>query len=441
MNQRAYYKRNIIITLQDVSTQKIHHSEFVSNIAKVLKKQEQKKHIREIYHVSNTEDEEQYFEKIRNTISTLAMEMKSWGVKIPLKWFLFQQVIEKLKENKVSFSTTLKVQRMAKHDDIGITDDDDFKDCLLYFHNVGTLIYFDEEGLRENIILDPKWLVDAFRCLVSHEISDWVRISDDWDILRKTGKLTETLLHKLLQKQTDYTSDFNANKDHLVEVMKKFDIIVQMKGSLDLYMPCMMEDCSLHEIKNKLFSDKFDKTSWLVLRFDFLPPVFFNHIVAVYMKQYDVSQILDKKDRLQRHALYRKLAVFNIPKSNCKQLIIGQAPSIIAVQIWYSKGEHDQEYSKYRKTLCDIVQSLKSRYKLSISYEIQFTCMNGDFALPQTTWADLKESKYLCLQHENEQRSSAELFNCWYGKDYDYFVSFSINIIIVAIYIYVVYKL
>ncbi|VDI25444.1 Hypothetical predicted protein [Mytilus galloprovincialis] len=415
----------MFIILQEKSIQEDHHNAFVENIGKVLFGQDQKKHIRDILNVSNTNDEDGVFEKIRKRISELASEMKSWGVEIPLKWFLFQQVIEKLKENKVPISTTKNVQQMASHKYIGITDDADFRKCLLYFHDVGTIIYYDEEGLNENVILDPKWLIDAFRCLVSHQISNETKIGDDWCTLQQTGQITTSLLGKLLQKKTDYTIDFQGHKEYLIEVMKKFDIIVSMKDSPFLYMPCMMTDCSLDFVKGNFITATFDKTSWLCLRFDFLPPVFFNHIIARYMKVYNVISAMDKGKGVIKHALYRKIAVFKLPDSGCKQLILCQAPNILAVQICFSKANDIKDYSKYRKDLDTFVQNLKSRYKLHIVYKVELACKDGDIELGRTSLCDLNEPEYRCKSHKNNIHSSGELLDWWYTKDE--FVSFNIH--------------
>ncbi|CAG2230044.1 unnamed protein product [Mytilus edulis] len=179
---------------------------------------------------------------IRENISSQAKLMNDWGKDCPLKWLLFQQVLGKLKETDVPISTTKALKKIARHKDIGITDDEEFVLCLQYYHDIGTIIYFDEETLRNYIILDPEWLVDAFRCLVSDKITDIISLSRDWKVLKERGELTGSLISLLFEKEPKLK--FLENKEHLLEVMKRFDIVVNVANSDTLYMPCMMEACS-----------------------------------------------------------------------------------------------------------------------------------------------------------------------------------------------------
>ncbi|CAG2209597.1 unnamed protein product [Mytilus edulis] len=170
------------------------------NLGKILNPQKKNEHLRNIYFVSNTEDDDTIFQKIRQEISHHAMNMNDWGRTCPLKWLLFQQVLGKMKDSDVPISTTTKLKIIAKHDSIGIENDEEFKKCLEYFHDIGSVIYFDEENLKEHVILDPKWLIDAFRCLVTDKIENIIQSSVDWQTLKENGELTPKLIDLLFKK-------------------------------------------------------------------------------------------------------------------------------------------------------------------------------------------------------------------------------------------------
>ncbi|XP_063405793.1 probable serine/threonine-protein kinase roco6 [Mytilus trossulus] len=198
-------------------------TKFKENLNHVLKGQEKKRHLRNIYFISNTEDTDIVFEEIRKEISRQAMTMQDWGKDCPLKWLLFQRVLMKLKDNNVPISSTKSLLKIAKHKDIDISEDNEVKQCLQYCHDIGTVVYFDEDKLADHVILDPKWLINAFRCLVSDKIDNVIEISDDWETLTDTGQLTDSLISLLFEKEPELK--FVENKAHLVEVMKRFDII------------------------------------------------------------------------------------------------------------------------------------------------------------------------------------------------------------------------
>lgn len=376
-----------------------------------MNKQKKKKHLRKIYFVSNTEDNEDVFEEIRQCISSQAMNMRDWGKHCPLKWLLFQQVLGKLKDTNVNISKTKTLLEIAKHENICINQDEDVKQCLQYCHDIGTVVYFNEENLKDYVILDPKWLVNAFRCLVSDKIGDVILASDDWQTLRETGELTDLLISGLFRKEPKLK--FLENKTHLIEVMKRFDIIVNLKNSVALYMPCMMKSCSFEEFRNNFIdgNQNIFRTSWLCVEFEFLPPAFFNHTLAWYIKQYSVSIIFEKENGNVRKALYRQIGVFDLDSSGCVQLLVCEGVNIIALQVWNSR-DSDQTYGNLRTDLYNFVDTLSYRYRLKINFTNSFKCKDGDFTINRKKIIELVSAEYRCLEHKTTHLSD-DLVKPW----------------------------
>ncbi|XP_076084462.1 uncharacterized protein LOC143055213 [Mytilus galloprovincialis] len=397
--------------LKEPSEREKRQKQFKENLRKILNNQEKKGHLRNIYFISNTEDTDIVFEEIRKDISRQAMDMEDWGKDCPLKWLLFQQVLLKLKDNNVPISSTNALLKIAKHKDIDISEDNEVKQCLQYCHDMGTVVYFDEENLADHVILDPKWLIKALRCLVSDKIDNVIEVSDDWETLTDTGQLTDSLISLLFKKEPELK--FEENKAHLIEVMKRFDIIVNLKESTALYMPCMIKSCSFSKVQKQFGeeSQPFYKTSWLCLEFKFLPPAFFNHVIAWYIKQYHVSVLIDKQIRRKRNALYRQVGVFDLDSSGCEQLVVCEGPNTIAVQVWDSRMSN-KTYRKLRSELHRFVETLRKRYSLHIPYSNTFTCKDGDFAINRNTFEDLLTTDYRCLEH-NINHLSNDLVKSW----------------------------
>ncbi|XP_071142530.1 uncharacterized protein [Mytilus edulis] len=397
--------------LKEPSEREKRQKQFKKNLRKVLNNQEKKGHLRNIHFISNTEDTDIVFEKIRKDISRQAMDMEDWGKDCPLKWLLFQKVLLKLKDNNVPISSTNALLKMAKHKDIDISEDNEVKQCLQYCHDMGTVVYFDEENLADHVILDPKWLINALRCLVSDKIDNVIEVSDDWETLTDTGQLTDALISLLFKKEPEL--NFEENKAHLIEVMKRFDIIVNLKKSTALYMPCMIKSCSFSEVQ-KQFGDEnqpFYKTSWLCLEFKFLPPAFFNHIIAWYIKQYQVHVIIDKENRSKRNALYRQIGIFDLDLSCCEQLVVCEGPNVIALQVWDSR-KSNKTYGDLETSLYKFVETLRKHYNLNISYTNAFTCTDGDFTINRKTIKDLTTFDYRCSEHK-KIHLVADLINPW----------------------------
>ncbi|XP_063408095.1 uncharacterized protein LOC134691480 [Mytilus trossulus] len=397
--------------IKEPSEREIRQKKFKENLRKSLNNQEKKGHLRNIHFISNTEDTDIVFEEIRKDISRLAMEMEDWGRDCPLKWLLFQQVLLKLKDNNVPIASTKELLKIAKHKDIDINEDNEIKQCLHYCHAIGSVVYYDDENLADHVILDPKWLINALRCLVSDKIDNIIEVSDDWETLTDTGQLTDSLISLLFKKEPELK--FEENKAHLIEVMKRFDIIVNLKESTALYMPCMIKSSSFTEVQKHFSGENqpFYKSSWLCLEFKFLPPAFFNHIIAWYIKQYHVHVIIDKVNRSKRNALYRHIGIFDLDVSCCEQLVVCEGPNVIALQVWDSRLSK-KTYTDLESSLYKFVETLRMHYNLHISYKQAFTCSDGDFKINRKRIEDLIPEEYRCSEHKT-LHTSLDLVRPW----------------------------
>ncbi|XP_033106412.1 uncharacterized protein LOC117108502, partial [Anneissia japonica] len=99
---------------------------------------------------------------------------------------------------------------------------------LNFFQDIGEVVYFgreeDPDGklLKENIILDPQWLVDLFRTIITHincEEQHAVYIKSWWR-LKEEGILEERLADRLWK-------DVGVSKEFLFEIMNKFYLICE----------------------------------------------------------------------------------------------------------------------------------------------------------------------------------------------------------------------
>ncbi|CAG2206616.1 unnamed protein product [Mytilus edulis] len=194
----------LLYILQNVEEQEKLKTDFKESLQKVLRSEEKQKHFSKIYFVSNTcntKHDVSVIEEIRNEISHHGLNKFCLDRDCPPKWLLFQQVLGKLEDNNVPISTTTRLSKIAEHVDIGIPPEKELKQCLQYFHDNGTLIYFEEENLKDYVILDPKWFVNAFRCLVSDKTEPTMDDSDDWKTLTETGELTDKLISDQFKKE------------------------------------------------------------------------------------------------------------------------------------------------------------------------------------------------------------------------------------------------
>ncbi|XP_033109215.1 uncharacterized protein LOC117110565 [Anneissia japonica] len=141
--------------------------------------------------------------------------------KLPLKWLLVQQEIQKLKEKHIYLPTkeviTLVERCWVKQDAQRV--------LLEYLHDLGEILYFpDDEALKNIIVLDLIQLVDMFKIIITiidpklmeqKHIEAWRKLD--------AGVLEEHLLRHLWEKFkfSDETFDF------FVSLMQKFGLVCE----------------------------------------------------------------------------------------------------------------------------------------------------------------------------------------------------------------------
>ena len=98
--------------------------------------------------------------QLRQKIIEVAQKQPYWGEKRPIRWLLLADELDKEREKQPQVMLT-EVEKVAK--ELGITEKAEILTFLTFHHNLGDLIYLNEDGLRDTVILSPQWLSNIFR--------------------------------------------------------------------------------------------------------------------------------------------------------------------------------------------------------------------------------------------------------------------------------------
>ncbi|CAG2228691.1 unnamed protein product [Mytilus edulis] len=307
------------------------------------------RHIRQEYFISNTEDDPSVFQQIRENILYLARKMKTWN-------------------QQISTDTPNPL------------NDEELILFLEFHHELRALVYFKD--LRSYIILDTQWMSDAFRCIVTakkfRDIS--FRHRTKWDELSSRGKLHNEVLDDIFSKSEN---TFSKHKDHILNVMEKFDIIIRPnisgteRDAVDdkplYYIPCMIKsdpECDIYEMFN-VTEYTCTKSTWLCYMFRFLPPNLMNHLIASLCRKYKVAEVVTKAQKKQI-ALFRRSAVFELEKTTkLAKLHIMKCPNWIQIQVWQFGKEREGGSYKYIDNFVtnEIDKIIRTRFKM---YNVNF---------------------------------------------------------------------
>ncbi|XP_076108705.1 uncharacterized protein LOC143076733 [Mytilus galloprovincialis] len=345
------------------------------------------RHIRQEYFISNTEDDPSVFQHIREDILNLARKMKTWNKVYPLK---FIQLEKRLQEKKkelpiISFDA---IQHIST-DTPNPLNEEELRLFLEFHHEIRALVYFKD--LPSYIILDTQWLSDAFRCIVTAQKFRAIstRNRKKWDELYSRGILHSEVLDDIFKKSENI---FSKHKDHILNVMEKFDIIIspntcnisenQRDAGDDkpvYYVPCMIKsepECDIYEMFN-VTENTCTKSTWLCYKFRFLPPHLMNHLIASLCREYKVAEVVTKEQKRQI-ALFGGSAVYELQKTTkLAKLYIMKCPNWIQIQVWqFGKGCEGGLYKYIADFVTEeIVKIISTRFKMSnVNFEKKWEC-------------------------------------------------------------------
>ncbi|XP_076084161.1 uncharacterized protein LOC143054951 [Mytilus galloprovincialis] len=324
------------------------------------------------YFISNTEDNPSVFKLIRQNLLNLATTMRSWNQDYPIKFIQLEKCLQ-VKKKELPIISLNKIKQISTE----IPNPLNHEELMLYLkfhHELRALVYF--EDLPDYIILDTQWLSDAFKCIITaKKFQSSARrhlLTDEWNDLYIRGILHSVVLDQILEKQNLF-----QHKDHILNVMEKFDIIIRpTKLNRDdadtktcYYIPCMVNevlDCPINELFN-VTEKNCTKSTWLCFKFKFLPGHLMNHLIASLSRKYEIAEVPVCGQKTRPIALFRGTVVFKLQKTS--KLLVKRYLNVIQIQVW-DFGKHCNIERRLFKDIDDFVTEeintiIRKRFKMT----------------------------------------------------------------------------
>ena len=136
------------------------------------------------------EKEDETYKYLRKEIYKFASE--KLVVKTPVTWVLFRKVLQVLvresKKNVVTFEYACAVGAACK------INPEDIPVALMFYHELGVVLFYPHiEGLRDKVIVSPKWFVDCLGKVLALPKSENCENLQLWKLLREKGILVQPL--------------------------------------------------------------------------------------------------------------------------------------------------------------------------------------------------------------------------------------------------------
>ncbi|XP_076113978.1 uncharacterized protein LOC143082263 isoform X2 [Mytilus galloprovincialis] len=342
------------------------------------------RHIRKEYFISNTQDDETVFRRIRQDILNLARTTRSWNKDYPLKFIqLEKRLQDKKKVLQIPIISFRDLKRITTETPMPLNDEE-LMLYLKFHHEIRALVYF--EDLPDFIVLDTQWLSDAFKCIVtpSKFQSNRHKMKNKLDDLNEKGILHSEVIEDIFSNKQNILYEHHEHKSDILNIMKKFDIIIPAykDGTEEpsYYVPCMIHskpEGDINEMLN-LTADIWKKSTWLCFKFRFLPPNLINHLIASLSRQYEFAEVYDT-DKNKRHiALFKDTAVYELQKTaKLRKLLVMTYPNFIQIQILELENKIKRGLYKYIADFVtdEIIKIISTRFKMSnVNFDKMWEC-------------------------------------------------------------------
>ncbi|KAK3587463.1 hypothetical protein CHS0354_007955 [Potamilus streckersoni] len=240
--------------------------------------------------------------ELKRNIFNLASQQPHWGEEKPARWLPLEQAIMTLKASGTKVVRVSLLDEINRSASVRIQDKDEMDLFLRYQHEIGSILYFNAEGLRDSIVLDPQFIIDALKSLITAEM--FIRaipvITSKWFEFKEDGKLAHQLIDAIWTKEKN--PDFHDNKNHLLLLMEKLNLIARPKSysedrkevkEEDYFLaPCMLRQATPTEIISPESDPDIGNTSVLcfVCTAKFLPTPVFHRLLGACLTYWPIAK-------------------------------------------------------------------------------------------------------------------------------------------------------
>ncbi|VDI09861.1 Hypothetical predicted protein [Mytilus galloprovincialis] len=165
--------------------------------------------------------------KIKKNIIEQAIEQPTWGQELPKCFIPLELEFDSLLNRNIPLITMNHMMKINAAQPVRPLTDEELKVFLKFQHSVGRILYFDESGLDQHIILSPTHLIDAFKSIVTdRKFCEGDRLRQvSWELMSQKGVIAKKSVDDIWHKKK-YKS-FQTHKDYLLGVMTHLDILVE----------------------------------------------------------------------------------------------------------------------------------------------------------------------------------------------------------------------
>ena len=233
-------------------------------------------------------------DKIRTSILENGTSYPNFGDVIPQTWRDLHLKLDKLRSEGKKIIPYEEIHRINKA--LGSPlQEEELEVFIAFLHAIGYCLHFSEGELSKYVILEPKWIIDAMKVVVTCDrfgVKFWEKRK--WETMRSTGQVKESYILK--QWQSRDKESFHEYREYLLLVLERLDIfchakLYDQKGedvkAKYFTVPCMVNTSIPEALQLQLQQPTID----MVYTFPSVVPVaIFNRLVCACLVLWPVYQ-------------------------------------------------------------------------------------------------------------------------------------------------------
>ncbi|XP_056015202.1 uncharacterized protein LOC130052939 [Ostrea edulis] len=359
-------------------------------------------------------EEKKAIENVKECIVKTVMQLPQWGEGIPLNWIKLADI---LKKKKREGERIMKRNALRKMEEFTFSAEQDIDDMLRFLHEIGHVLYFADKKLKDTIIINVQWFVDAFKHIITDRkhVPGSSVVCDEW---MRTGRISESIFQKIWKDSGDesyslYQKDILPYMQRLGLMTKK---LTDSENKQDMHYVPSMNRVEFSE-ENLDVINRGDKTSVLIFHFKtYLPHFFFFRLVVSCLEKW---RALDQEMFCKSAAFYK-----TGDYTHCIAIAVNKTSILLQV---FTPGKRRKlqtgKVVEIRNEVEKFVAEITKTFHDQVCYEIGYSCedvsitsVDENYFLPESEVLAF-EDDVTCPKHVKAKSphdvNRRDLIGCW----------------------------
>ena len=260
--------------------------------------------------------------KIRRAICQFTHEKLI--VKTPVSWVLFRKVIQLFDRNVIDLDKACEIGVACKipHNDV--------PKALLFYHDLGVVLCYPHiEGLKEKVIIKPKWFVETLGKVFTLDEGADGETRQNWTLLREKGILVQPFYMSIWRE----CETFDFSPEAIIELLVSFRLAAEVtteeyfgRHVKQYFLPAMLK--SFKGDPSEAPPGYHLRATPLHITFNtkFVPPGFFTRFVTSFARQPPCELMFNDE-------IYRNRVTFTYGQKPRDRIILTDLHTVMQIDV------------------------------------------------------------------------------------------------------------